>query len=943
MSDLAPDSKPMPPPRSLKLRLALGIGLLALLSSAFISQLASQLSRAQIESDQEALLQTVARGMTKQLAQDMSTRAGEINFLANQDRIRDPAITPAKKREIFERMQIAYPYYAWIGLADPQGNIIAGTGGMLVGKSVAAREWFLQGRQGLHFGDAHDAFLLAKLLPKPKWDDLPLRLVDVSAPVYDPQGQLLGVICGHLSLDWAFEARGALLDQLGVAHPDLIVLNHAGRVLMGTPQLPSLKVDLSTLHAFQTLRQDPVATTDETWPDGRRYLTVAVRESRFRNYPSMGWVVIARRDEQLAFKPANDLSRTIFAGLLLSALAFSVVLWLMLKRYLRPLEQLARAAQQVHAQDLDAPIPTPVGDDEVAVFARSLAELVRALQGRNQDLRLADRIIEESGQGIVITDRAMRILRVNRAFSRITGYSLDEARGSTPALLKSGVQSREFYRDMFESLHAQGRWQGEIWNRNRAGEVYPEHLIIDSLRDAHGEITHFIGIFDDISEKKEYERRLVHLANYDQLTQLPNRNLLQYEAGPLLERARDEGREAALLFVDLDKFKNINDSLGHIAGDAVLTEVAARFRGCIGTGDLLARWGGDEFVIVSAQASRAAVAALAERLIAAMRLPFALDAGSYYLSMSVGIASFPAHGDSVQGLLRCADIAMYRAKEQGANRACFFEPEMNASVERFLRIDTALRHALANGGSGLALAFQPQFDADGVRMLGAEALARWEHAELGSITPTEFIAIAEKTGQIVGFGRWVVEQAVRACAQLRDAVGAALPIAVNFSAQQLHDPGLVESLQQACAGWGVDADAIVVEVTESAIMSDEPRAMQALARLRELGHRISIDDFGTGYSCLTYVQKLRASEIKVDRSFVSTMLESQESRNIIVFTLALAQSMGMEVVAEGVETEAQRVELQRIGPLRLQGYLLARPMPLEALEELWRWQRAKAD
>jgi diguanylate cyclase (GGDEF)-like protein/PAS domain S-box-containing protein len=914
---------------NLKLRLVLIIGLLALLSALLVSQYASRLSRAQIERDQSALLQNIAVRMVSQLAQDMSTRANEILFLAGHERVRDTKYPPEKKREIFERARNAYPFYAWIGITDTQGNIVAGTDGLLVGKSVAQREWFLKGKEGLHFGDAHDAFLLAKMLPKPQWDDLPLRLVDLSAPIHDEQGNFIGVICGHLSLDWAFEARERMLDQLSREHLDLIVLNSEGKVLMGTPQLPSLKVDLANLKTYQGLANNMRNVSVEQWPDGKRYLTAAVRETSFRNYSGMGWSVVARRDELDAFGPAEELSRMLVTGGLVTALLFAVILWIVLNRQLQPLESIAAVARRIKDEGLSIAIPQPEGDGEVAVFARSLTSLVSSLQGSNAELKLASRVFDESGQGILISDAENRVLRVNGAFTRITGYALEDVVGQTPAILQSRRQSAEFYQAMWTSINRSGTWQGEIWNRSKSGHIYPEWLTINTLKNEAGVVTHYIGIFDDITEKKDYEKRLVHLANYDQLTDLPNRHLMASHVGSMIDEAGLNRQGLALIFIDLDKFKHINDTLGHPAGDEVLREVASRFLSQVGPDSLLARWGGDEFVLVLPRADSTMAAAMAKHLIETLQRPFAIQGTAYHIAMSAGVALYPDDGDTVDALLRCADTAMYKAKQEGSSLYRFYESTMNAGVERFLRVDNALRHALAQEGQGLSLAFQPQYTADGNRIVSAEVLARWSHPELGQVSPGQFIPVAEDTGQVVALGRWIIEATMQGFAALRAAGCPDLPLSINCSAHQLRDPGFVRELQAACMKNGVRSEHLMIEVTESAIMSEEFKAMATLTDLRSLGFRISIDDFGTGYSCLNYIQKIRPAEIKIDQSFVARMLDDPDSRSIIDFTLGLASSMKLEVVAEGVETEAQRAALQSMGQIKLQGYLLARPMPLE--------------
>lgn len=916
---------------SLKWRLVISIGVLAIFSSLMLSQVASQLSRSQIESDQDHLLQNIAVRMAAQLSQDMSTRANEILFMTNLERIRDPNIPVEKKRAILELMRHSYPYYAWIGIADKTGNIVVGTNGLLEGKNVAKRDWFLEGSEGLHFGNPHDAFLLAKKLPKPKWDDLPLRLVDVSAPIKDDQGRLVGVICGHLSLDWAYEARDSMLDRLSSEHIDLVVLNRDGEVMLGTPQLPSMKVDLASLKAFQDLATSNRSVVTETWPNGRRYLTAAVRQFGFRNFPGMGWVVIARKDESTAFAAADSISRWILFGGLGVALAFTVLLWLMLRRALHPLEEISRVARKIQDNDLSEPIPVPQGNDEVAVFARSLTGLVASLQARNADFKLADRVFEESGQGILITDKDKRILRVNHAFTRITGYTQQQAKGKSPALLKSGMTSDSVYRVMWASITATGKWQGEIWNRTRSGNVYPEWLTINTLTDDNGSVSHYIGIFDDISEKKEYERRLVHMANYDQLTELPNRNLLQTQVQEMLNAARQKDVSVALMFIDLDKFKHINDTLGHVVGDQVLKEVATRFKVHIGEQDLLSRWGGDEFVVALMDSDSVAASAQAQRLVETLQRPFIIEGTPYHLGMSIGIALYPVDCETVDSLLRCADTAMYQAKRIGANLYRFYESDMNAGVEQFLKIDNALRQALDEGGDGLSLALQPQFSADGKRIVSAEALIRWNHSDLGQISPGQFIPIAEDTGQIIRLGEWIIEEVSRIYAELKRADCGVIPISFNCSARQLRDDRLIDTLRTVTGKHGVPPEHLMIEVTESAIMSDEFKSLETLSKLRSLGYRLSLDDFGTGYSSLNYIQKIHPAEIKVDKGFVQDMLSNPDSRNIIAFTISLATSMNMDVVAEGVETEAQRLALRDMGPIKLQGFLLGKPMPLSEL------------
>ena len=919
---------------SIKTKLAITIGVLALIMVAIISVVTNKISRQQIASDQGSLLKQVTLNMSSQLNQDMNARGAEITFLATADRIQDPKVALASKQRILENIKKAYPYYAWIGITDAEGNIIVGTENILVGKSVAKRDWFLLGAQGLHFGDAHDAFLLAKLMPKPKWDDLPLRLVDVSAPIKDADGNLIGVICGHLSLDWAFEARQKMLDQLEQPGVDMLVLNQDGKVLMGTPELPSLQVDLSGLTTVSnTIKNRSPQLNTETWSDGQRYLTTSVRDAGFGQYPGMGWMVVARKPETQAMMPAVKMNELVLIIGGISTLVFGLVLILILRRQLNPLAEVTQAAQQLHEGDWSAAIPKLTGKDEVSVFANALTDLVLSMHEKNTELKLAQRVFDESGQGIIITDAQRIILRVNQSFLRITGYTTDDVLGKTPNILNSGKQDAQFYAKMNNQLAQTGTWQGEVWNRNKDGALYPEWLIINVLKNAQDEITHYIGIFDDMTEKKDFETRLVHLANYDVLTQLPNRHLMQAQTESLINQAKQKQQNLALLFVDLDKFKFINDSLGHPVGDMVLQEVAHRFKREITPAMMLARWGGDEFVVVLPDCDSMQAAEIAKKLIDSLQRPFNIDGSRYHLAMSVGIALYPHNGQTVEHLLRAADTAMYQAKHTGVGGYHFYEANMNDGVERFFKIDNALRDALNHDGEGLSLAFQPQFSICGKKTLSAEALLRWQHPVLGRVSPADFIPVAEDTGQMIKLGEWVIKEAAR-CYQVMRASGCEIvPISINISAQQLNNVMLANFIHETFQSFSIPTEHIMIEVTESAIMSDENTALATLSALKDFGYRISIDDFGTGYACLSYIQRISPAEIKIDQRFVSEMNESTDSKNIIAFTLGLAKSMSIEVVAEGVETQAQLDALSAMGEMKIQGYLLAKPMPLSDFQE----------
>jgi diguanylate cyclase (GGDEF)-like protein/PAS domain S-box-containing protein len=907
------------------------VALLTLGVTLVISQLVCRLVYDQNVNDQLALLTLSAHTMMSRLEQDMSTRGKEIAFLSQRPILQDPHVTQEEKQRILDSIRKSYPYYAWLGIADAQGNIVVGSDGMLVGKQVAQRDWFVEGAKGLHFGDAHDAFLLGKMLPQPKLDDLPLRLVDVSAPMFDEQGQLSGVICGHLNLDWAFEARQRILDRFENQHIDLLVLNREDKVLMGTASLPSLSMDLHDLTVVNQAKKDKLAARIVNWPDGQAYVTAAVTESGFEQYPGMGWMVIARKSVESAFVAAERLQLMIIGLIGFSGLIVTLFVNRLLTRQLRALTQLSAAAEALVAGDLTVRLPHVKGKNELALLTNSLANLLTRLQRNNQELRLASRVFEDLGRGIMITDANNIIVKVNAAFCQITGYRNSDVIGKNPNLLSSGRHDKAFYRAMWQTLNETGTWQGEIWNRNAAGHVYPEWLTIYVLRDTNGQVSHYVGIFEDISEKKQIEDKLLQLAHCDQLTNLPNRYYMHEQAEKMLAHCQEQHERFALLFVDLDNFKHVNDHLGHFVGDQVLQETAMRFRHELPEHALLARWGGDEFVILITDADSGALSALAHRLMDSLQRPFYIGSEQHYLSASVGIALYPQDGHTVDQLLRCADTAMYQAKASGSNTFRFYEYRMHTRIARYTQVDNGLRRALALGGGGLYMAYQPQFSADGSVIMSLEALVRWQDAELGIVRPDEFVRIAEETGQIVPLGYWIIEAVLNDYRQLVTQGCRIVPIAINCSAYQLGEPDFAERLHQLVVQHNVPVQHIVLEVTESAIMRDETVALSTLATLRQYGYYLSLDDFGTGYSSLSYIHKIRPNEIKVDQHFIADMLTNPDSLNIVQFTYRLAESLQIDLVAEGVETLEQLAAIQAIGAFKIQGYLLAKPMTLAAL------------
>jgi diguanylate cyclase (GGDEF)-like protein/PAS domain S-box-containing protein len=569
----------------------------------------------------------------------------------------------------------------------------------------------------------------------------------------------------------------------------------------------------------------------------------------------------------------------------------------------------------------------------------ALRERDAALLRSRKDLNLARKVIEASLDGIMIVDAERKIEFVNPAFTHMTGYTSEEIIGQNPNVLKSGHHDEPFYKHMYTVLAAQDYWQGEIWNRRKNGEIYPEWLTINVIRDEDGQITQYAAIFSDITERKKTEERIKNLAYFDVLTGLPNRRLFTDRLQVAIANAHRHGHPLAIMFLDLDLFKRINDSLGHGVGDQVLVETAGRISHCIREGDTVARLGGDEFTILLPELDHLEDAAkLAERVIGHVKQPFMVDDHELYVTTSIGIAVYPEDGATVEALIKNADTAMYRAKDLGRNSFQLYTPAMNARSFERLTMESALRHALVR--DEFRLVYQVKVDADDGRMSGVEALVRWHHPEMGLVSPADFIPLAEAMGVISDIGEWVLRTACRQCKHWLDLGLPPVRIAVNVSAQQFVETDVPEVVARALRETGLPPQYLELELTETVLMQRVDEVVGVLRALRAMGVRISIDDFGTGYSSLSYLKRMPIDALKVDRSFVNDIFDensrvTEDGAEIVSTIINLAHNLKLKAIAEGVETPEQAEFLRSKGCDEVQGYLISRPVSGEDLISLF--------
>ncbi len=554
---------------------------------------------------------------------------------------------------------------------------------------------------------------------------------------------------------------------------------------------------------------------------------------------------------------------------------------------------------------------------------------ITEIKSNEERLRQAAAVFETTHEGVMITDAGRRIIMVNRAFSEITGYSPSESIGNTPKLLSSGRHNPQFFSDMNQAIENSDHWQGEIWNRRKNGEIYPELLSISVVRNQADEISNFVGVFADITKLKASEHELEFLAHHDPLTKLPNRMLMLSRLQHCIDKAHRQHGLLAVLMLDLDRFKDVNDSFGHLAGDDLLQLVAARLTERLRSSDTVCRLGGDEFVVLLEEIFHAETAArVASEIIEALSETWRLSGGNdVRIGVSVGIALFPDHGATAAELIQHADTALYQAKHEGRNRFKYFSEDLTLAARERIEIEFRLRQAIELGQ--LRLFFQPQICMNSGDIVGAEALVRWQANNDELISPLRFIPIAEETGLITMIGKWVLKETCRQGKQWRDAGMPALRLSVNLSPQQFLHSDISQLVADTLAETGFPAEWLELELTESALMKREKEAIAILQQLHDLGVHLAIDDFGTGYSSLAYLKLFPLDVLKIDRSFIQDIPEHRDDMAITATIIAIAKTLRMRVIAEGVETAEQMAFLKSQHCDVYQGFYTSAPLPAD--------------
>jgi len=750
-------------------------------------------------------------------------------------------------------------------------------------------------------------------------------------PVHDAQGQLKAILFTSIQIGW-FDK---LVSQFKLpAGWNAFLLSDAGEVLSyhtDNGQTPMQRLAPEVTQRFLAALQSGQTVSELEDLDGhqRMYGIVSLRLSRSPLVVAVGAPVdrtVAGIDQGFWLRIA-----LLFGIALLSALAARYYVYGLIEAWTH---KITGAIDGVAAGRLERPIPRYSRVRELQAVEQGINHLADELLKRDVDLRRLSTAVEQSPESIVITDTQACIQYVNEAFVRNTGYTREEVLGHNPRILNHGKTDPSIYKAMWDALVSRKVWRGEFTNTRKDGSTYVEMAIISPIVDANGQVTHFVATKEDITQQKQSEELVHRLAYFDALTGLPNRALLQDR---LLLALQASAQHSMLLLVDIDRFNQINDTWGHAAGDLLLCEMARRIRDCMGAQHTVARLGSNTFGAIvqtigaTAEQAMAAAHPLALQLHNTLAAPYELGASrKLYIATSAGVTLFGAATAHPDVVLQQAEMAMYRAKEEGGSSVLFFDDTMQATMDARVAMEMGLRDAIAN--HAFELYYQVQVDQAGT-VVGAEALIRWIGADGKVISPADFIPLAEETGLIVPMGQWVLDTACQQLARWqRNPATRHLTLAVNVSARQFHQADFVALVHEAIDSTGIHPGELKLELTESAILGDIEATITKMHQLRDLGLRFALDDFGTGYSSLSYLKRLPFDQLKIDQSFTQDMLNNSASSAIVRAVLVISEALGLEVVAEGVETAAQRAFLISHGCQFCQGYLLGRPVPIGAWE-----------
>ncbi len=842
-----------------------------------------------------------------------------LEIMARSDNLR--SLDPEDCVGLSTRLMETVSEFVNIGAVHPGGTVFCSAVPTIRSVDVSDRAWFQQALLG-HDVSAGD-FVIGRFSGRPS--------LAFGYPLRDPAGTLRAVLYVSAGLGW-FERLVA-----GIEAPEgwaVSLISRDGQVLSDYPN--------QMRWTGQTVPPEMLQRIERVLASGESVVEMVGLDGQMRVY---GIDPVGISDGRIVKLVGAPLGRTLskvdraFQFRLALLIGILIVSALAARFYIYKLVEvwavrLREAIDRIASGRLDTRIGEFSKASELARVEHGVNAMAAALERHEVELRRLSMAIEQSPECIVITDIEARIDYVNDAFVRTTGYTREEVIGQNPRILNRGKTPKEVYQDLWQTLERGEVWRGEFHNTRKDGSEYVELATIAPIKQSDGQVTHYVAVKEDITLRRRAEERLHHLAYYDTLTGLANRSLLRDRLGQAVLASARAQTYGMLLLVDIDRFKMLNDTRGHEAGDALLLETANRLRKSVRQEDTVARQGDDDFAVVIEDIGEDEAAAIAHAELIARKIhddlgePYDLggEAGPHYATQSIGITLFSGPGAGVEVLLKQVEVALYQAKDDGRNAIRFYNPAMQAVVDARATMEHGLREALAHGG--FQLYYQPQVDKDG-QVVGAEALIRWIGVDGKMVSPAEFIPLAEETGLIVPIGQWVVDTA---CVQLRQwqdqPATRHLSIAVNVSARQFRQPDFVAQLGASIARHGIDASGLKLELTESVILGEVEDTIVRMNQIREMGIRFALDDFGTGYSSLSYLKRLPIDQLKIDQSFVRDMMSDVSSRAIVRAILAMSDSLAIQAIAEGVETASQRDVLAEHGCVFFQGYLYGRPTPM---------------